>query len=226
MIIDIQGIENELSNLRENNIRLIESNYKTIDETIENLNNINEYLSDPSLIEKISKLNEIGVYIDTNNIGELKRVKSIADSTPLDLTTSSIVAGYGKKLDISTSLLLALIEQESNFNQYEIGTHQDRGYCQIIPDTERWLANSYGHILGIEYDVDRIFEPEYNIGLGALYLYNLKKAYGNNYHKILSEYNRGIFNLQKYYNEHGTYVTTYSRGVLNREAKYINFNPQ
>lgn len=224
MIIDINIVHGEMNDLREKNILLIQHNYDTINETLESLKSINNYLDNPELPETLTLLNRMNNFIDTNDDNELNQAIAITKATPLDLYTSSIIVGYSRQFDIPISIILALIEQESNFNQFAVGAHMDRGYCQIIPDTEKWLANNFGHILGIEYDKNRIYEPEYNIGLGVLYLYNLKNAHGEDYHKILSEYNRGVYNLQRYYDAHGTYVTTYSRGILSREAKYKDFN--
>ncbi len=166
------------------------------------------------------KVQEIEKYIDFTNDGQLKKVFAITQNTPLDILTASIIVNYSEKLDIPISLIMALIELESQFVQNEVGDAEDRGYCQIIPGTEKWLADTYGHILGIKYNPDRIFEPEYNIGLGALYLYHLKTAYKDDYHRILSEYNRGPYNLKAYYNRTNTYVTTYSNVVLKKEVKY------
>lgn len=224
IVIDMYMINKEISQLTKDNIRLISQTKKTIDYTTKSLDKIDIYLNDPSLPEKLTQLDKITRYIDINNERELKKVIEITESTPLDIVTASIIIGYCNKLNLSPSLLLALIEQESSFNQYEIGADKDRGYCQIIPQTEKWLAKTYGHILDIQYDSSRIFDPEYNIGLGALYLYILKQAYGDNYHKILSEYNRGVYNLERYYEKHGTYATAYSRGILRREAKYRYIN--
>ncbi len=148
----------------------------------------------------------------------------ISQTSSLTQSTAEIIVKYSEKLNLPISLILAVIEHESNFDQFAVGSHQDRGYCQIIPKTEKWLAEKFGHILNIEYNPERIFDPEYNIGLGILYLHVLRKTQGENYHKILSSYNRGTHNLRKYYEKHGTYVTRYSRGVLRKEKKYINVN--
>ena len=116
------------------------------------------------------------------------------------------------------------MELESNFNQYEVGADNDRGYMQIIPSTEKWLAETYGEKYGLSYNPERIFEPEYNIGLASIYLSLLKDAYGDNYDRILSEYNRGPYNLQRYFEENNTYETTYSRVILTKEQKYLALN--
>ena len=96
--------------------------------------------------------------------------------------------------------------------------------CALPISTERWLAKDMGHVIGLEYNPKRIFEPKYNIGLATTYLAFLKDAYGENFHRILSEYNRGPYNLASYYKRNGTYATGYSKKVLKLEAKYVAFN--
>ena len=43
---------------------------------------------------------------------------------------------YLRKFNIKPSLILAMIELESNFDQYCVGAAEDRGYLQIIPGTK------------------------------------------------------------------------------------------
>lgn len=172
----------------------------------------------------LSKLDRIENYISFDMNSDLSSVLAIEQTTPLDFEAAAIVVEYSTKLDLKPSLILGLIKLESNFKQYEVGADSDRGYMQIIPQTEKWLAQKYGHKLGLKYDPEKIFNPEYNIGLGAIYLRVLKDAYGNDYDRILSEYNRGPYNLKEYYKKNNTYSTSYSRGVLNREKKFTHLN--
>ncbi len=152
------------------------------------------------------------------------RAKAIAKGTPLDYRSAVTLIKYADRYDLNPSLILSVIEVESNFNQWEVGTSRDRGFMQIIPATERWLAKDFGNELGLKYNPDRIFDPEYNIGLAAAYLNLLKENYGEDYNRILSEYNRGPSNLKRYFQKHGTYSTTYSRKVLKAEKDYMVFN--
>lgn len=161
---------------------------------------------------------------DGNALKKHKNALVIADQTPLDYETSLILVDYAEEFNLNPSLILAIIETESNFNPTEVGTHQDRGLMQIIPPTERWLAKDMGKDIGLEYNPERIFDPEYNIGLAAIYLSTLRDAYGNNFSRILSEYNRGPYNLARYFQNNGTYSTGYSKNVLSREVKYLAFN--
>ncbi|WP_432401437.1 lytic transglycosylase domain-containing protein [Wukongibacter sp. M2B1] len=189
-----------------------------IDERIKNLEQLVEELEEKK--KTLDELKSVQKYMNM----DLDQVQEIAEKTPLDLETAAIVSAYSKKFNIKSSLILAIIKLESDFNQYEVGEDNDRGYMQIIPSTEKWLAREYGHKLGLKYDPQKIFEPEYNIGLGVVYLSILKEAYGENYERILSEYNRGPYNLKRYYQKHKTYSTTYSRGVLTREKKFLELN--
>ena len=192
---------------------------------IKELNNKVEIIKDQKIkVEKklqtiIEKLN-----IDNLDIKDLETIKSISNNTPLDLKTSIVLMNVSKKYELKPSLILSIMELESNFKKYEVGRDQDRGYMQIIPQTEKWLANKFEEVHNLKYDPERIFEPEYNIELAGAYLSLLKKAYGNDYNRILSEYNRGPYNLAEYYKEHKTYATKYSKVILEKEKKYLTFN--
>lgn len=188
------------------------------------LGRLKEELKEKDELEaKVKRIEEF-IDLDAYSDEDLQKADDISKATPLDFKTSLILVDYANRYELEVSLLLGLMELESNFNQYEVGTSQDRGYMQIIPSTEKWLAKAFSEELGFEYDPERIFEPEYNIGLAVVYLDTLKSAYGDNYNRILSEYNRGPYNLQKYYEKHATYETTYSRVVLSRANKYLAYN--
>ncbi|MCK8059427.1 MULTISPECIES: lytic transglycosylase domain-containing protein [unclassified Fusibacter] len=151
---------------------------------------------------------------------EVKRAYQVFEETPLDFESSLYLIKYTDLYDIDPSLVLSIIEIESNFDAEAVGGAADRGLMQIIPATEKWLAEEFGNEIGITYDPDLIFEPEYNLGLALSYIHLLKNAYGENYHRILSEYNRGPYNLAKYFEANHTYQTTYSRAILSRVDKY------
>lgn len=198
------------------------SSLMALDQRRENFESLYGEIADRNAILK--QLEGVGDYIEVNLTMNLDRIVRLAQETPLNLQESALLLGYCDKLNFKPSIILGLIELESNFKKYEVGTSQDRGYMQIIPGTEKWLAYRYGYRLGIQYDVSKIFEPEYNFGLGIIYLDHLKRVHGENYHKILSEYNRGPYNLQKYFNKNNTYQTSYSILVLKKADKYERFD--
>ncbi|OPL07549.1 MAG: hypothetical protein AVO33_05355 [delta proteobacterium ML8_F1] len=196
----------------------------TLNEEIRVLKDENQFIQKILLEEKAVADNYRKLVGDYNHNDLVAKAKEILSSSPLDFETAYIVAKYADQFNLNVSMILSVMELESNFSQYEVGAHEDRGYMQIIPLTEKWLAETYGHEYGLDYDPDRIFEPEYNIGLASIYLSLLRDAYGNDYNRILSEYNRGPSNLQSYFEENETYETTYSRVILSRESKYYALN--
>jgi len=149
------------------------------------------------------------------------RLAQIIEATPLDEATAQIVLDYTDRYDLRLAMVLGLMDLESNFNQYLVGTSQDRGFMQIIPGTEKWLAEDFGEELGLTYDTTRIFDADYNIPLGIKYLSLLKKQYGNET-QMLTSYNRGDYGMKKWFNANGTYETAYSRVVLKRAEKYTH----
>lgn len=155
---------------------------------------------------------------------QLEKATEIANATPLDYESAVVLVKYADMYDIPYSLVLAIIDVESNFNKELVGYSHDRGYMQIIPGTEKYLATHFGEELGLTYDPNRIFEPEYNLALGIKYLDELMSEYGSDYDRILSAYNRGAGNLSKYYQAYKTYSTSYSRKVLTNETLYVALN--
>lgn len=175
------------------------------------------------MVESFMELSKF-LDFDALQTTQLEKAKEISDATPLDYESAVVLVKYADIYDIPYSLVLSIIDIESNFTRDLVGTSQDRGYMQIIPGTERWLVRTFGEELGLSYDPNRIFEPEYNIALGIKYLDELMSEYGADYERILSEYNRGPSNLQKYYEAHRTYSTSYSRKVLSNQKQYVAFN--
>jgi len=176
-----------------------------------------------SIVKEYKRLSKFINFSEFDS-SQLERSQKIAEETPLDSESALSLVKYADQYDVPVSLVLSVIEIESNFDKDLVGTHQDRGLMQIIPDTEKWLATEFGQELGIEYNPDQIFEPEYNLALGVKYLALLMDSHGSNYERILSEYNRGPYNLAKYYAANQTYSTTYSRSVLSKQKKYVALN--
>lgn len=178
---------------------------------------------------KVEAYEALASFIDldafTLDPDRFQHAREISDATPLDFESASVLVKYADIYDIPYSLILSIIEIESNFTPTLVGTSQDRGYMQIIPGTEKWLATEFGEELGLTYDPNRIFEPSYNLALGIKYIAELMDQHGADYERILSEYNRGPVNLKRYYAANRTYSTTYSKTVLSRQHKYVALNP-
>jgi hypothetical protein len=147
-------------------------------------------------------------------------VAEIKKRTKLSEGTIGQILQYEQRTGMPVKIVLAIMEQESSFNKDAVGTSEDRGLMQIIPETEAWLCKKYGEQFGITYDPKRIFDEDYNIALGTIYLWHLYKAYPEDYHRIFTEYNRGYYKAENYHKEKGHYMTTYSIKVMEKMKKY------
>jgi soluble lytic murein transglycosylase-like protein len=223
----IEAYENANLTLKDANVTLI-AKVDSQEETINVLSIELEKAVDTIKLQEpmVSEYKKVSKFIDFDALEstQLEKAKEISDATPLDYESAVVLVKYADLYDVPYSLVLSIIDIESGFAKDLVGTSQDRGYMQIIPGTEKWLANTYGAELGLTYNPDRIFEPEYNLALGIKYLDDLMGDYGSNYDRILSEYNRGAGNLKKYYAANQTYSTSYSRKILENETIYVSLN--
>ena len=202
----------------------INTQEETIDSLSTELEKANETIErQQPLVEEYKELSKF-VDFDSMDLTQLEKAQEISDATPLDYESAVALVKYADIYDIPYSLVLSIIDVESNFEKDLVGMSQDRGYMQIIPVTEKYLATTFGDELGLTYDPNRIFEPEYNLALGIKFLDVLMNDYGADYERILSVYNRGAGNLSKYYSAYKTYSTSYSRKVLSNETLYVALN--
>lgn len=152
---------------------------------------------------------------------QFANIFNIYNNTPLSLEAAAAVVYYSDYYGVRYSLILSIIEIESNFSQYLVGAAEDRGYMQIIPMTEKYLVDMFGKNIGLEYNPDMIFDPDYNLGLGISYVAYLQQRHGEDLDKILTEYNRGAGGMAEYFRDYATYSSNYSRAVINRQEKYL-----
>lgn len=227
LVQEVFQTSSEIKELKEES-RALASNVRQLERENEHLSIQLTEANDVILAQKdvVSQYNQLSEFfnLDAVDMGRLENVKKISDATPLSYEDAMVLVKYADLYDLPYSLVLSLIELESNFQGNLVGSSQDRGYMQIIPASERYLATAFGEELGLQYNPERIFEAEYNLALGIKYLDMLRDRYGDDYERILSEYNRGPSNLARYYAAYNTYSTSYSRKVLSKEKKYLALN--
>jgi soluble lytic murein transglycosylase len=86
------------------------------------------------------------------------------------------------------ALVLAVIRQESEFDQFAVSGAGARGLMQILPSTARLTANR----VGVSYESSSLTaDPQYNITLGAAYLGSLIDDFQGSYVLALAAYNAG-----------------------------------
>lgn len=115
----------------------------------------------------------------------------------LPIEYEEIIEKYSNKYAVEKSLIFAVINVESRFNENAISSKGARGLMQIMPDTAIWLAEKSG-IEGITEE--NYFEVENNINLGTWYLAYFLEKYDEK-SLALASYNAGRGNVLKWLND-------------------------
>jgi len=103
------------------------------------------------------------------------------------------IVTYARRERLDPLLVAAITRVESKFYPRARSEQGARGLMQLMPDTARLAA---GH-LGLPYDEDRLFNPEYNLRLGTWYLARLVQEFGNLI-PALAAYNGGRGNVHNW----------------------------
>ncbi|MGZ3306420.1 MAG: lytic transglycosylase domain-containing protein, partial [Asticcacaulis sp.] len=85
------------------------------------------------------------------------------------------------------AFVLAIGRQESGFDPSVRSRANARGVMQMIPSTARAVSRR----LGIGYNESKLYEPEYNMTLGAYHLGELVDHFGGSYILAAAGYNAG-----------------------------------
>jgi len=90
------------------------------------------------------------------------------------LPYESVIRREAAKNDFDPMLAAGLMRQESTFQADALSAQNAIGLMQVIPKTGRRLAKQ----LRVRFSPARLFQPEYNIQLGMLYISGLVKLTG------------------------------------------------
>jgi soluble lytic murein transglycosylase len=103
------------------------------------------------------------------------------DDLPLDvwkvlypLPYESVIRREAAKNNFDPMLAAGLMRQESTFQADALSPQNAIGLMQVIPKTGKLLAKQ----LRVRFSPDKLFQPEYNIQLGMLYISGLVKLTG------------------------------------------------
>ena len=215
MLVWLKLLDDRVTRL-ENDIQSLERNWKEIAENQSNvihnqqllMKKQNRIIDDLEMIVRdLEGRDEDGVGVD------------IAEETKME-AIERIVKRECERYDIEPSVIMAMIEVESNFDSQAVGVADDTGLMQIIPDTARWVARElkYG-----SYDMKN---PEDNLIFGIFYFagcmleagYNVDSA-GDTLPLALGIYNRGP-KATAYYKENNNFINDYHEKVMNLVSKY------
>ncbi len=101
---------------------------------------------------------------------------------------------------VDPNLILAVIRQESAFNESARSKANARGLMQVLPSTGRLLARQAGIP---QYTAAKLHEPETNIALGTRYLAECLQRYGGRVELALAAYNAGDNRVDHWLQEFG-----------------------
>lgn len=100
---------------------------------------------------------------------------------------------HSKENRMDPLLLAALVRIESGYNPAALSPKGARGLLQVMPETASWAAGQ----MGIEgFHPDKLYDPEYNLRIGAWYFATLRTQFGGSTVVALAAYNGGRANVE------------------------------
>ena len=131
------------------------------------------------------------------------------------------VQQYAKKYNISENLIYAIIQTESNFNQFAVSGAGAIGLMQVVPSSAG--IDAYKYVKGKSWKPTKsyLFNAKNNIELGSGYLKILNTRYLTGIHNkiskeycVISAYNTGSGNVLKTFNSNRTKATS----IINKKS--------
>lgn len=133
-------------------------------------------------------------------------VERIRYDVPLADELQDVVFQESEKWDVPPALILAMMDQESDYRTDIVSSTGDYGIMQINEINHPRLQEELG--------VTDFLDPEQSIACGAYMIGELLDKYDGDLHHALTAYNRGEGGAKKYYSQTGTYETSYSRSIV------------
>ena len=156
---------------------------------------------------------EIATVVNTKKTKSTSnKVSKIYKNCPLSAKLQKHIDAKCKKYKLSTDVVIALIESESNFKVNIMGdSGRSYGLMQI---QKRYQTNRMKKL-----KVTNLLDAYGNTTVGIDYLAEIYKSCKNNWNKTLMVYNGGWGYAKRKFNR-GEYSTKYSRKILQRSEYY------
>ncbi|MCR6643093.1 MAG: lytic transglycosylase domain-containing protein [Terricaulis sp.] len=168
---------------------------------------LDDTLDDPMELELLSQMAREQSYHRTAlrnaKAGLFRNVVAVNAAYPL-IELPARVRQSGRP---EPGLVLAIIRQESEFDQNAISSANARGLMQLIPSTAQLQARREG--MGYERGM-LTSDPQYNMTLGSAHLADLIDNFAGSYVLAIASYNAGPTNVRNWINDWGD---PRSRGV-------------
>lgn len=104
---------------------------------------------------------------------------------------------WSRAYGLDPYLVAAVIRAESRFRPEATSPEGARGLMQVMPATGRWAAEQ----LGLPFEPDYLYNPDYNIRIGCWYLATLLGEFGGDVVTALAAYNGGLTNVRRWLDE-------------------------
>ncbi|WP_427338947.1 lytic transglycosylase domain-containing protein [Caloranaerobacter sp. DY30410] len=102
---------------------------------------------------------------------------------------------YSYQYNIDPILVASIIKVESKYYKDAKSYRGAKGLMQISPITGKWASKEIGIT---NYNEDSLYNPEINIMIGCWYLNKLHKQFNNDIKLVLTAYNGGSGNVEKW----------------------------
>lgn len=124
----------------------------------------------------------------------------------------AICDAAGRRHGLDPLLILAVAGAESDFNPGAVSPKGAVGLMQIMPETARWATTRMGLA---RFELEFLFDPGYNVNIGAWYLRRLSNRFDNDTMLMLAAYNSGEGRVSRGLDRDGEL----QRGTLCAETK-------
>lgn len=157
----------------------------------------------------MTHVKEFGTYDNRCFTTEISMNWTVEDDfTPLDCKmdedTQEFVFYLCEGYNIDWTLVMSVIQHESNFNEACVSSTHDYGLMQINKCNHEWLKDTLG--------VTDFLDSKQNVRAGVFVLRKLFEEYGDT-NMVLMSYNMGSGGARRLWNE-GIYESRYSKAVL------------
>ena len=149
-------------------------------------------------------------------IAKILGARGVSDSVAELLSLSQIILNKASEIDVPPSLILAVIEVESDFDPCAISKVGAKGLMQVMPDRILGYQRSRAEYAFSDY---LFYDPAWNLNFGIDYLGEMIEMFGS-WDKALSAYNQGPTRLMEKMKREPYRGSRYARKVIAREKRF------
>lgn len=159
---------------------------------------INHLVADADSVHEALLASELGAKAGKTYLSVRGAKKALQNNVAL-IDTGYPTPKTPENLELPRELTLSIARQESEFDNAAMSPSGALGLMQLLPSTAKETARKNG----MNYDVRQLYDPEYNMTLGSLYLKRMIDNYDGSIVMAIAAYNGGPGNVQKWVRKFG-----------------------